>query len=84
MSEDPEKAQGFNPNKFYVRRGHFEEIGGQTTFVDALKHRDCDYYVLDLVHDKFSKPALTAYADACEQEYPKLAADIRVRIAKMP
>lgn len=41
------------------------------------KHKDCEYFVLDLNHDKFSKPALLAYADACEREYPELAADLR-------
>lgn len=46
----------------------------------AGKHNDCDFYVLDLVHDKFSKEALTAYANACESEYPELAKDIRNRI----
>ena len=41
------------------------------------KHDDCTYYVLDLVHDPHSVPALRAYADSCEGEYPDLAADLR-------
>jgi hypothetical protein len=41
------------------------------------KHKDCFYFVLDTDHDQFSVPALTAYANACEKEFPKLAADLR-------
>lgn len=44
------------------------------------KHEFCDYFVLDLVHDKFAYPALKAYAEACAEEYPQLAADILERI----
>jgi hypothetical protein len=45
------------------------------------KHHACDYFVLDLDHDPFAIPALRAYADACEAEYPLLAADLRAKIA---
>lgn len=41
------------------------------------KHRDCDYFVLDTTHDRYAKYALAAYADACEETHPNLAADIR-------
>lgn len=85
MADDPEKALGLNPNKFFVSRGHFQPDGfGGQVYVPAAKHVKCDYFVLDLVHDKFSKQALMAYADACGEEYPKLAVDIRARIDKMP
>lgn len=40
------------------------------------KHRDCNYFVLDLKHDKFAAAALRAYAWACASEYPDLARDI--------
>lgn len=40
------------------------------------KHDNCDFFVLDLVHDEFAAPALKAYADACREEYPALAADL--------
>lgn len=40
------------------------------------KHDGCEYFVLDMVHDKFSVPALSAYAHACKQEYPELAKDL--------
>jgi hypothetical protein len=45
------------------------------------KHDNCYYFVLDTDHDKFSIPALQAYAAACESEYPKLAADLQGVIA---
>ena len=45
------------------------------------KHDDCEYFVLDLVHDRFADAALLAYAKACETEYPMLAADLRMRAA---
>jgi hypothetical protein len=41
------------------------------------KHCDCDYFVIDLNHDKFAEAAIEAYANACEKEYPALAADLR-------
>lgn len=44
------------------------------------KHDYCWYFVLDMTHDKFAGAALEAYADACVQEYPELAADIRAEL----
>lgn len=41
------------------------------------KHENCNYFVLDLDHDPYAKPALKAYAKACEKEYPELARDLR-------
>lgn len=40
------------------------------------KHKDCEYYVLDLVHDKYAMAALAAYAGACRQEFPLLSFDL--------
>lgn len=40
------------------------------------KHDGCYYFVLDCTHDKFAGAALRAYAEACKQEYPRLAADL--------
>lgn len=33
-------------------------------------------FVLDLNHDRFARPALIAYAAACQDEYPELASDL--------
>ncbi len=46
------------------------------------KHHGCHYFVLDVTHDPHAIPALLAYADSCEAEYPQLAIDIRVMAAK--
>lgn len=63
-------------DKFIVRRrdGSDREEG---------KHHKCRYFVLDLNHDKFAIAALTAYADACEQEFPALTRDLRKKIKAM-
>jgi hypothetical protein len=57
-------------NKFRVERTDGKSAPGQ-------KHDGCEYFVLDLDHDVFAIPALDAYADACEGEYPALAKDLR-------
>ena len=44
------------------------------------KHSECNYFVLDLTHDKFAIPAIMAYANACLGEYPQLAADLFAEI----
>ena len=41
------------------------------------KHYNCEYFVLDLTHDKYANPALLAYAAACADEYPILAQELR-------
>ena len=55
--------------KFLVRRLDGRSRKGQ-------KHHKCEYFCLDLMHDKFAVPALRAYAKACEKEYPALAEDL--------
>jgi hypothetical protein len=58
------------PSKFYVLRNDGSSEPGQ-------KHDGCDYFVLDLTHDPYARPAARAYADACEKTHPQLAADMR-------
>jgi len=70
---DPEKILPLNPSKYKVERTDGSSVSGG-------KHESCEYFVLDLVHDKFSYQALKAYADACEAEYPLLARDLRSKI----
>lgn len=43
------------------------------------KHHCCQYFVLDLDHDPHAAAALRAYADACAETHPQLAADLRAR-----
>lgn len=47
------------------------------------KHHGCDYFVLDCTHDKFSIPALMAYAEACRDEYPLLADDLVRKVSQL-
>lgn len=55
--------------KYTVRRTNgSSEPGG--------KHEHCEYFVLDLDHDKFAYAALKAYANACKKEYRELARDL--------
>ena len=62
---DSDKEKGMY-SKYTVMRKHDPEG----------KHSTCPYFVLDLRHDKFSIPALKAYADNCAEDYPILASDI--------
>ena len=45
------------------------------------KHTHCNYFVLDWACDKFTIPAMEAYVKACEEEYPKLAKDLKKLIS---
>lgn len=64
-----DKSRGLY-NKFFVERTDGASAPGG-------KHHGCEYFVLDLRHDKYAGAALLAYADACAAEYPLLAADLR-------
>jgi hypothetical protein len=47
------------------------------------KHSGCSYFVLDLDHDPFARPALGAYAKACRKKFPELARQLE-RIPWLP
>ena len=55
--------------KFIVQRADGSDQHGG-------KHHGCEYFVLDLSHDKHAYMALRAYANSCREEYPLLAADL--------
>lgn len=40
------------------------------------KHENCDFFVLDLEHDKHARAAIKAYAKSCAKEFPELAKDL--------
>jgi hypothetical protein len=40
------------------------------------KYHGCDYFVLDMTHDRYAMSAVEQYGMACKQEYPKLATDL--------
>lgn len=66
--ELPKQEKGIF-DKFIVTR-----VDGTHAF--GKKHHNCDYFVLDMTHDKFALAAIRAYANACQKEYPVLAKDI--------
>lgn len=69
MEYDRNKLQ----QKFWVDRIDGRDMGGG----DRV---DSKYFVLDYIHDPYSIPALEAYAAACENDYPNLAAEIRTLV----
>lgn len=60
-----------------TKRGLYKKYNVERLNDDKGKHTYCDYFVLDLVHDKYAAAALDTYANACEAEYPELAFDLR-------
>lgn len=48
------------------------------------EHETCTYFVLDLDHDPFARPALAAYALACRERRPALAGDLEEALATRP
>jgi hypothetical protein len=61
-------------NKFNVTRADGRHAEGE-------KHANCEYFVLDVSHDKHALPAIVAYADSCKSDYPLLSADLRNKAA---
>ncbi len=55
--------------KFEVRRTDGASEPG-------LKHDGCNYFVLDLDHDKHALAAIEGYAESCMQDYPALSKDL--------
>ena len=58
-------------------RGLYQKFIVTRTGDSSGKHARCEYFVLDLNHDKHAVAALRAYAESCNEEYPQLAADLR-------
>lgn len=63
-----DKARGLHEKFTVTRNDGSSEPGG--------KHHGCEYFVLDLTHDKHAEAALRAYAASCSEEHPLLAADL--------
>ena len=58
-------------------KGVYEKYRVERLNDEAGKHKQCNYFVLDLVHDEFAVPALRAYVKVCRKKYPKLAEDLQ-------
>jgi hypothetical protein len=74
--KNADKTRGLY-NKFSVYRTDGSSLPGS-------KHHGCEYFVLDLTHDKHAWAALDAYAVSCSEEYPLLARDLWAKIAARP
>jgi hypothetical protein len=66
-----------------ANRGIYQKYYVERMNDPAGKHNDCEYFVLDWQHDPYTIPAVLAYADACEGEYPELAADLRLKASEV-
>jgi hypothetical protein len=64
----PAEQQGLF-HKFDVRRTDGSDVPGG-------KHHGCRYFVIDLDHDLNAGPTMRAYARACSNKHPQLAADL--------
>lgn len=58
-----------------VQKYHVTRVDGASE--PGAKHDGCRYFVLDVTHDKYAPAALYAYAAACGDEFPALAADLQ-------
>lgn len=47
------------------------------------KHHDCEYFILDLHHDKHAIAALRGYILSCRKEFPLLADDLSGKVTEM-
>lgn len=68
-----------DPNRGIFHKYDVRRLDG--TDAKGEKHYGCGLFVLDTVHDPFATPALIAYAEACRDKMPKLAADIERMLA---
>lgn len=66
--DDPDRDKGIY-EKYHVARLNDE----------AGKHNECEYFILDLVHDDHARAALLAYAISCKDEYPVLSAELMAK-----
>ena len=72
----PAEQQGIF-RKFVVQRvDGSDQPGG--------KHHGCEYFVLDMVHDKHAADALRAYAESCRHSHPELSTDLIARFGTQP
>ena len=62
--------------KYFVERTDGSSEAGK-------KHHDCEYFVLDMHHDKHAISALRAYILSCRKEYPALAENLSDKVAEM-
>lgn len=72
----PSEQQGLFRKYIVTRTDGSDKPGG--------KHENCEYFVLDVGHDKHAPAALLAYAKSCKATHPELAADLLDRYELVP
>lgn len=75
MNEPDKKTLGLYNKYLVTQTDGSSEQGG--------KHEWCKYFVLDMTHDPHAVAALKAYAASCQGDYPLLASDLLLIIAKL-
>jgi hypothetical protein len=70
-----------DPNRGLYRRYNVYRADGSSEI--GGKHDSCEYFVLDLTHDKFAERALYEYALACRDEYPFLSNDLLRKVNEL-
>ncbi len=70
MKNSP-STDGADEERGLYNKYHVERLNDPTG-----KHKDCEYFILDLVHDKHAYAALRAYILSCRKEFPQLADDL--------
>lgn len=71
-----------DPTKTNAQQGLYGKFRVERTDGSSApggKHHGCQYFVLDVTHDKHAAVALAAYAGAVAATHPQLAADMRAR-----
>lgn len=69
---DRDRGRGLYAKYRVMRNDGSSEKGG--------RHEHCEYFVLDLSHDPHAIPALRAYAESCQMDFPFLARDLLEKI----
>lgn len=70
-----DKSRGIY-DKFRIERTDGKHRPGE-------KHDGCEYFVLDLTHDRYAVYALISYAAACKGEYPLLSDDLKRKVREL-
>ncbi len=74
-TKEPAQPATPRPTGLYAKFKTIERSDGRSA--EGEKHHGCQYFVLDITHDKFAPAALEAYAEGCQLEYPELARDLK-------
>lgn len=76
-----------NKTKPAEEQGVFRKFNVQRTDGSSEpggKHHGCEYFVLDVGHDRHAKAALNAYVLSCQPSHPELAKDMAARYGLKP